>query len=116
LFVYGLLQPGFQPPKVVHRAEPATVKGRLFDLGPFPGAVDIGRGEGVFHGWLLEIDASELADLDMFEDDQGSGQFRRMRTTTQAGQEVWIYEYFGELPEGPALERWPSGITREVTG
>ena len=108
LFVYGLLQPGFHPPKVVHRQWPDKMKGRLFDLGEHPGAIELGHGPSTFEGWVLEIDDSELKALDEFEDVRGDSHFRRLKATTLGGTEVWIYEYFGPVPETAPVTRWPA--------
>lgn len=109
LFAYGQLQPGIRSPRTMRRAWPDRVRGELFDLGPYPAAVRIGAAEGSFCGHVIEIDASELAELDTFEG-VGEGLYRRVRATTEAGQSVWIYQYARPLPadaRGP-VERWPS--------
>ena len=52
LFAYGTLQPGFAPPAmspVVARMVPsgaATVEGKLYDMGSYPGLI-LGSGERV---------------------------------------------------------------------
>jgi len=107
LFVYGLLQPEFNPPKVVYDQWRDSLKGRLFDLGDYPGGIEIGHGPGTFEGSVLDIDDSELAALDEFEDVRGNSYFRRIRTTTESGAEVWAYEYFGPIPDAPSIPRWP---------
>jgi gamma-glutamylcyclotransferase (GGCT)/AIG2-like uncharacterized protein YtfP len=60
LFAYGTLLPGLAPTamrEVVERMRPvgpAAVRGRLFDLGPYPGLV-LGAADGEVHGQLLEV-------------------------------------------------------------
>jgi gamma-glutamylcyclotransferase (GGCT)/AIG2-like uncharacterized protein YtfP len=90
-------------------AWPDRVRGLLYDLGPYPAAMQIGRVEQEFGGWVLEISQEELERLDEYEGIAG-GLYRRIRTVTMAGRVVWVYEYSGELPEqgrGP-LDRWPA--------
>ena len=109
LFAYGQLQPGIRPPRTMRRAWPDRVRGELFDLGRYPAAVRIGATAGSFCGHVIEIDASELAELDAFEG-VDEGLYLRVTTTTEAGCPVWIYEYARPLPavaRGP-IERWPS--------
>lgn len=108
LFVYGLLQPGFHSPETMRAHWPDRVAGRLYDLGPYPGAVDIGNGPHQFAGSVVEIDDEELLRLDEFEGVTGDGHFRRIRVTTVGGSEVWIYEYTGPVPDADPIERWPA--------
>ena len=111
LFAYGQLQPGYRPPRTVHRAWQDRVRGELFDLGAYPAAVKVGMTESWICGCVMEIDESELrAELDVYEE-VGRGLYRRVRTTTEAGFTVWIYEYAPPIPphaRGP-IERWHGG-------
>ena len=120
LFAYGQLQPGPKQPRSISRAWPDRVRGLLYDLGPFPAAVKVGASENWFQGYVLEIDESELVgDLDAYEE-VDKGHYRRIRTVTEAGFEVWIYEYARSIPAtavGP-IECWPMqpvGETRPRT-
>src|SRR5262249_55397771 len=110
LFVYGELQPGRRTPRSQTQAWPDRVRGELFDLGRYPAARNIGCVETWFCGFVLEIAESELiSELDPFEG-VPEGLYRRIRTTTEHGFSVWIYEYARPLPSdvrGP-IERWPS--------
>jgi gamma-glutamylcyclotransferase (GGCT)/AIG2-like uncharacterized protein YtfP len=85
------------------------VRGQLLDLGCYPAAVSVGSVESWFCGYVLEIDESELIQqLDPFEQ-VAEGLYRRTRTKTERGFDVWIYEYARPLPpdaKGP-LEQWP---------
>lgn len=108
LFVYGLLQPEFQPPRSMRRHWKDRVCGLLYDLGPFPAAVAVGRSESSFEGAVLEIDEWELPALDEFED-VDEGQYARIRTETEAGRSVWIYAYRRPIPpELQPIPRWPA--------
>jgi len=108
LFVYGTLRPGHAPPliaKVVARLSvigPASLPGRLYHLGSYPGCKLEVDGESLIHGQVLHIpDAAALARLDWYEDyvasDQAGSLFvrRPSRATLASGQPipVWVYEY-----------------------
>lgn len=76
LFVYGLLRRDCDHP-MARRLEqdarhvgPATLQGKLYDLGGYPGVVDSGDSQDRVHGDIFEIvgDAEKLLqDLDVFE-------------------------------------------------
>ena len=91
------------------RAWPDRVRGLLYDLGPFPAAVKIDAIEQWLRGWVLEIANNELVgDLDAYEE-VDKGHYRRIQTVTEAGFEVWIYEYARPLPPtaGGPIDYWP---------
>src|SRR5689334_9309341 len=74
VFVYGTLLPGLAPPVIADVVNtlrvigPATVPGRLYHLGAYPGCVLDGACDGVIHGQLLEIpDPAALERLDWYE-------------------------------------------------
>ena len=108
LFAYGQLQPQQRPPQTLVRAWPDRVRGLLYDLGPYPAAVQIGAVDAHFHGFVLEIATAELTGtLDPFEQ-LDKGIYRRIRTVTESGFGVWLYEYAMPLPKhalGP-IDRW----------
>lgn len=71
VFVYGTLRPTLatgEPRLLIEglrQAGPATIRGRIVDLGEYPGLLE---GSGVVHGDLLEIQtAAQLAALDAYE-------------------------------------------------
>jgi gamma-glutamylcyclotransferase (GGCT)/AIG2-like uncharacterized protein YtfP len=119
LFVYGTLRPGLAPPviaDVVNKlrvAGPATIPGRLYSLGAYPGCVlDDARGRLV-HGVLLEIeDPTVLQRLDWYEgyaahDERGSLFTRTTcRATTPDGSQVfsWIYVYNRDVSRARQIE------------
>lgn len=87
-----------------HFVEPATVRGRLLDLGRYPGLVD---GRGRVHGELYVIGRGEL--LAVLDREEGYNFERRRITVTLAGgrrARAWIYAYRGPreravpIPEG----------------
>lgn len=109
LFVYGTLMRGeLRHPMIAARAPlrvaPASVAGRLVDLGEYPGLVPCARG-GRVRGELVELeDAREaLEELDEVEDFLGYGApgslYRRVvveaRTDDGASALAWAYRYLG---------------------
>src|SRR4051794_285344 len=114
LFAYGTLLPGLAPTAmrdVVERMRPigaATVAGRLYDLGPYPGLVIGSDREGRVLGQLLDVpDDPELwLRMDAYEgfvpEDPPRSLFRRGRCRAQlAGNtgagDCWVYGYNGDL-------------------
>ncbi len=107
LFAYGVLKPGFSPPKSVTESWDDRVRGDLFNLGSYPGAARLGTSTQWISGVTLEIDEDELADLDDFEDVE-SGEYRRILIETEQGFHAFIYEYLGPIPEqSRVLTAWP---------
>lgn len=110
LFAYGKLQPHQNAPKSLTRAWPDQVRGLLYDLGAYPAAVEIGTVDRWFNGYVLEIAEAELADsLDSYEE-VDKGLYRRIRTVTRSGFDVWIYEYARAVPKNAIglIDRWPT--------
>jgi gamma-glutamylcyclotransferase (GGCT)/AIG2-like uncharacterized protein YtfP len=97
LFVYGQLQPAHTPPRSLSQAWPDRIHAVLYDLGPFPAAVQVGVAADWIEGFTLEIDADELAALDEFEDTE-SGEFARILVETEKGHTAWVYEYRFPVP------------------
>ena len=107
LFAYGTLGPG--PSGDARGWVADRVRGRLFDLGPYPALVDPDDpGAGWVEGYVREVDRIELArDLDPYEG-VDEGLYRRVALTTEAGRHAWVYVYARPLPVravGP-LTRW----------
>lgn len=108
LFSYGTLQPKLAPPEIAptvrqfRRVGKGVVKGRLYDLGEYPGAVLI-RGGTPVRGLVFEIpdDPEILNRLDEYEGfdrshPQGSLFVRRKCfVTLEDGRRLscWIYTY-----------------------
>jgi gamma-glutamylcyclotransferase (GGCT)/AIG2-like uncharacterized protein YtfP len=112
VFVYGTLLPGLAPPVIADVVNtlrvvgPATIPGRLYHLGAYPGCVLDAAGDGVIHGQLLELpDPAVLERLDWYEgyaahDDAGSLFLRTTCPATLAdGRQVpaWVYVYNREV-------------------
>ena len=124
LFVfYGLLKQGAagMPADLALEASgaflgPCRFRGRLLDLGGFPGVVD---GDTLCHGVRYRLaDASLIRAMDAFEDvtnDPATSLYVRMRIPlladdgTPTGEQAWIYWYnqategFAEIADG----NWP---------
>ena len=109
LFTYGLLQPHLQPPQSATKALPAKMRGRLFDLGNYPGAILVNQVPDTFSGFVLDISKDELTkDVDTFER-VAEGLFQRIIAETTQSEIVWIYTYQPELPPNAIghLDKWP---------
>ncbi len=108
LFVYGTLLPGSAPTEIAHAAAQlhpigeGSVRGRLYDLGHYPGLILDPSGQPVF-GIVFQIpdDPAVLQAIDDYEeffaDMPQASQFLRTRArvmlTTGAAIECWIYVY-----------------------
>lgn len=98
LFAYGTLGP--LPAEDDPRWTPDAIRGRLYDLGPYPVLVDW---DDPLVGWV-EGHVRALADgelesnLDPYEG-VDEGLFVRIRATTRLGRLVWVYVYPHALPK-----------------
>jgi len=126
IFVYGTLRAGQAPPGLAGwlarlARRPATLPGRLLDLGAYPGAVlappDVASAPTIV-GELVEVPASRLPQLDRYEgydpEDRAGSLFlrARARATPADGRPVacWVYVWAGpttgrEVPGGDWLAR-----------
>ncbi len=127
LFAYGTLLPGAAPAEITRaaaRLKPVgegSVRGRLYNLGHFPGAVLDPAGEQVIHGVVFKLpgDAATLAALDLYEEfdpeNAAASQFLRTRCVASlasgAALECWIYVYNRGIKNVPLVEggRWNAG-------
>lgn len=109
LFVYGTLRPRTSEERSRYPWRLDAVRGRLFDLGPYPALVELDHpGAGWVEGEVRPTTIRELEDvLDPYEN-VAEGQYARRRTRTQAGLDVWLYIYARQLPAGAIgpLPRW----------
>lgn len=113
LFVYGTLSPRHAPPEIaatVRRLRPvgrASVRGRLYDLGEYPGAVLSKNSRSLIRGEVFELpgDQSTLTSLDNYEGFEpakpNSSLFvrRTWPVTLDDGTRLrcWIYVYNGDM-------------------
>lgn len=78
-----------------------AVRGRLYDLGPYPILVDPGHAAAPWvEGHVRTVTAAELeGPLDAYEG-VADELFRRVVVPTRAGRQVWVYVYAGPVPPG----------------
>jgi gamma-glutamylcyclotransferase (GGCT)/AIG2-like uncharacterized protein YtfP len=108
LFVYGTLLPGRAPAEIADVVDAlvplgaATVRGRLYDLGEYPGAILDDSAAGIAGQlFALPSDPNALARLDAYEDyrpdDPAQSLFLRVRTLAELPEgrrhPCWIYVY-----------------------
>jgi gamma-glutamylcyclotransferase (GGCT)/AIG2-like uncharacterized protein YtfP len=111
LFAYGTLAPETPEVAASEGWVADAVRGRLYDLGPYPGLVDLeDPAAGWIEGFVRPVAGRQLAgSLDSYEG-VAEGLYCRQQTTTRAGKQVWVYVYARPLPSsaiGP-LPRWSS--------
>ena len=108
LFAYGTLMP---PDPVAATARgwwPDAVRGRLYDLGPYPALIDLDNPQA---GWVLgycgPVEPQELERHDRWEE-VDAGVYSRVETLTRNNHRAWVYVFSRPLPadaRGP-LDRW----------
>lgn len=119
LFAYGTLRPGCAPKKVATLAAKLRpvgegfVRGALYDLGRYPGAVPDARAASKIAGTVMELPEDEniFRQLDDYEgfDPQapGASEFVRERQTVDLSDgrklECWFYRYNGKLDGVPVI-------------
>ena len=88
---------------------PGTVRGRLLDLGRYPGLVD---GSGRVRGEVYRLDDPEL--LPVLDREEGYNFVRRQGIVTLAGGRrvrAWLYRYRGPREQATPI---PSGDYRRA--
>ena len=111
LFAYGTLAPETSDPAGLEGWVADAVRGRLYDLGPYPALVDHDDQQADWvEGYVRPVSLDQLTgSLDSYEG-VGEGLYRRVEATTRAGRQVWVYVYASSVPRsaiGP-LSRWNS--------
>jgi gamma-glutamylcyclotransferase (GGCT)/AIG2-like uncharacterized protein YtfP len=109
LFAYGTLGPRGRLGRDAAGWRPDAVRGRLYDLGPYPALVDLDDPAADWvEGHVRPADRAELERrLDPYEG-VGEGLYRRVAATTREGRRAWVYTYARPLPasaRGP-IRRW----------
>jgi gamma-glutamylcyclotransferase (GGCT)/AIG2-like uncharacterized protein YtfP len=120
LFAYGTLQPGLAPTKIARLAAKLRpvgegfVRGVLYDLGGYPGAVADPGAKARIAGTVMELpdDEDVLARLDRYEgfdpNAPGTSEYIRERQAvelkTGGTVECWFYRYNREPREAPHVE------------
>ncbi|MGD0796306.1 MAG: gamma-glutamylcyclotransferase family protein [Acidobacteriaceae bacterium] len=112
IFLYGTLRPGHAPWEIadavsrLRRIAAGTVRGRLYDLGSYPGVV-LDDAAAEVRGEVFSVpDEETLRRMDAYEgylpDDAAASLFARVKTlaTLEGGaqQSCWVYVYNGLLP------------------
>jgi gamma-glutamylcyclotransferase (GGCT)/AIG2-like uncharacterized protein YtfP len=109
LFVYGTLGPGQSHEGGPHAWQRDAVRGRIYDLGPYPALVHLDDpGAPWAEGYVRAVTARELIDvLDPYEGGEDAA-YTRKTVRSREGRTVWVYEYLAPLPafaRGP-LTSW----------
>jgi gamma-glutamylcyclotransferase (GGCT)/AIG2-like uncharacterized protein YtfP len=114
LFVYGTLRPGCGHPMAAFLAQRghllgrASVSGRLYNLGWYPGLLPPALPGDIVQGDLYELTVAEctLAELDRYEID-ASALFERGSASVVRGSgeqvSAWLYYYRGEVRESQRI-------------
>ena len=131
LFAYGTLQPGHAPKTIAHLAAmlrpvgEGLVRGVLYDLGRYPGAVADQNAGGTIRGTVMELpeDKNVLQRLDEYEgfdpESPETSEFVRQRQMVQLRDgsvvECWFYRYNGKLDATRVIMSgvWRGGRDRE---
>jgi gamma-glutamylcyclotransferase (GGCT)/AIG2-like uncharacterized protein YtfP len=119
LFVYGTLRPAVAPPEVADAVSqwrfigPARVRGRLYDLGQYPGAALDEAAASFISGEVFGLpqDSNLLNLLDAYEGfdaaDHQASLFIRAQTRAALSDgsqlECWIYVYNRTLAAAPLI-------------
>jgi gamma-glutamylcyclotransferase (GGCT)/AIG2-like uncharacterized protein YtfP len=120
LFAYGTLQPGLAPTKIARVAAKLRpvgagfVRGVLYDLGGYPGAVADPNAKGKIFGTVMELpeDESVLEPLDRYEGfdpeaPETSEYIREKQAVelkTGGKVECWFYRYNRKPRDGTRVE------------
>jgi gamma-glutamylcyclotransferase (GGCT)/AIG2-like uncharacterized protein YtfP len=130
VFAYGTLITGARSSAIqtlldecLVRRQPGWVRGRLYDLGPYPGLVAAPRRSEQVHGEILELCAPKrcLAALDDYEDYDPrrpeASTYRRAwcRASLADGGAIWAWVYWYQGPAQRA-RRIPNGDWRDWLG
>ncbi|MFI5459967.1 MAG: gamma-glutamylcyclotransferase [Isosphaerales bacterium] len=98
MFAYGTLMPRDQEAVLRQGWTPDAVRGRLYDLGPYPALIDLDDPTaGWVEGYVRSVEPAELERHDVWED-VAAGVYRRALTTTRNENHAWIYVYARPLP------------------
>src|SRR5882672_10564597 len=119
LFLYGTLLVDGVPDEVVvvlkslRRIGPAHVRGRLYDLGEYPGAIVAPASKTLIRGEIFELPATpatlksldEYEEFDPLNEEQSLFVRRRVKATLQDGPQVdcWMYVYNDDPGTAPLL-------------
>jgi gamma-glutamylcyclotransferase (GGCT)/AIG2-like uncharacterized protein YtfP len=115
LFAYGTLMPPYEDAASREGWTSDQVRGRLYDLGPYPALIDLDDpAAGWVEGYVRSVEQTDLARHDIWEEVE-NGLYCRVETTTRNHKRVWVYVYARPLPahaRGPAA-RWRAAARAE---
>ena len=127
LFAYGTLLPNRTTPKTadlmrqLEYVGTATVKGRLYDLGEYPGAILDPGATSLIYGVIYRLPRNKamLAELDLYEEVDPlaphANLFARTKCSAKTSDgrifECWIYTYNGDVTAAPLI---PGGNYAEL--
>lgn len=101
LFTYGTLMDS-------EKESDSYVFGSLYDLGNFPGIKLTGN--NMIPGQVIEVTDEELEALDMYEGCPFLYSRKKIIAydkNLDSKDEVWIYEYNGDIEKYSEISRWP---------
>jgi len=115
-FAYGTLQPGLAPEEIAPVLEKLRslgdgfLFGKLYDLGPYPGAVIDPASAWLVYGTVYELpeDGEILRRLDAYEGPDYVRIEQMVTLTAGGGMSCWVYDYQGRPSEERFIEsgRW----------
>lgn len=107
IFVYGTLK--FQERLGKRINTKAQIRGDMFDLGPFPAAINVGKSDNLIEGHIVEIYSYQLSILDIYEQ-VPNGLYERVTVKTVDGTEVQTYQFAQKIGDKdlPIIKRWPT--------
>ncbi|HEX8844264.1 MAG TPA: gamma-glutamylcyclotransferase family protein [Pyrinomonadaceae bacterium] len=127
LFVYGTLLPDNPAPEIAGLVRQlkyigsATIKGRLYDLGEYPGAIIDPSSATLIHGEIYELpdDKATLTKLDKFEEFDPFSPKKSLFVRTKclarladgSNIECWIYVYNHDIRSAQLI---PNGNYAEL--
>jgi indolepyruvate decarboxylase len=111
LFVYGTLAPLDEESANREGWLADAVRGRLYDLGPYPALVGHENPTADWvRGYVRTVTWEQLTGIIDSYEGVAEGLFRRVETTSRDGRVVWVYVFAQPVPPtalGP-LTRWNS--------
>ncbi|MDX2038910.1 MAG: gamma-glutamylcyclotransferase family protein [Isosphaeraceae bacterium] len=117
LFAYGTLAPADAVRAEVEGWSRDAVRGHLYDLGIYPGLIDLDAPQAPWvEGYVRTVDSRELSEhLDPYEG-VDEHLFERVATTTRENRRVWIYVYARKIPVGVPgpLRSWSPPPTTSI--
>lgn len=100
LFVYGQLKPGSKyEVESYTRPQRAKIDASMFQIKGDAGVKSLGKSKSHADGFIVTVPTSRLPAFDKME----SPQFKREKTKTEKGEEVWVYAYKDKITKKDKL-------------